>query len=163
MAFKMDYTNVNEVGDYSPAPLGVYKLKVGNAPKDIEETQSRNGDPMVIFYSYIANGPYQGKRVRHSIVFLPADSNGAGFAKKMLKSLGQPCEGNITVNPNNWRGKEFIARVGKDENNGKVYNTFETAETWAANDDTAPELGAIKEEAPVSQSKATVDLEEVPF
>ena len=108
--FRHDFTGVKEMGDFSPAPKGTYVLEILEA----KEGKSQAGDNMVNVKTQIAQGPFTGKWVWHKVTFISAGNPGAGFSKHFVKTIGQPYEGNVNINPAHWVGKRFEADLDVD-------------------------------------------------
>lgn len=124
-------------------PTGKYRLRI----VDTEEGRTLKGDYKVTVKVRVVGGDHDGKTIPfHTVTFKGRDEEGkplpgAGRAIHFLKTIGEPWEGEFTVNHLTWRGKEFIGDVIEDEYNGKVNNK-------------------IKEVMPVPADDV---LEEVPF
>lgn len=115
MAFSQDYSGVNEAGDFSPAPAGIYRLKV----VETKEGQTRNGDNKVDVTLKIIGGRDSGKKVWNTVSFLAPDAPGAGFSKHFLRVISQPFEGRVNVDPMRWMGQEFMARLDVEDYENK--------------------------------------------
>lgn len=119
MSFQTDMSEVKEVG--SMVPPGEYALRVLVA----EEGVTANGDNKVTVDYEVYEGEWKGTPVKfHTVVFFrDPKSKGAGFAKMVLKALGEPNEGAITVNSKNWIGKVLTATIEHETNpkDGKSY------------------------------------------
>lgn len=90
---------------------------------DTEELESSKGYPMVkCICEVIDDLDYEGETVWHFVTFIPKELPGAGIPIHFLKSIGEPWEGKITVEPKNWRGKAFSGYVIVDEYKGKKNN-----------------------------------------
>lgn len=113
--FKVDFSGVEESGDFSPAPAGTYTLKV----LEIEEGKSQRGHNMVNVTLAIVGGSFDGKKVFHKVTFIPKGEPGAGFSKHWLKVIGQPYEGEVTVSPLRWRGARLEADLSVEDYENK--------------------------------------------
>src|SRR5258708_39701752 len=90
---------------------------------EIAEKMSNNGYQMVNIKCVVVEHPkYNGTPIWHNVVFLPKESKGAGIAIHFLKSIGQPWEGTIQVDPQAWEGKRFMGYVTDREYGGKKYS-----------------------------------------
>lgn len=150
MKMSMDYGNTNEAGDFSPAPSGIYKLKI----MTLEDGETRNGDPKVSVVLKVSAGQYVGKKVYHNVTFMAPDHPGAGFAKHWLRVIGQPYEGKVTVDTSRWGGAEFLARLAVEEytnKNGDKREKNVIEESWNLKDEDAPETGELP---PVQKAQA---------
>lgn len=141
--FNMDMTGVEETGDFSPAPVGTYVLKI----LDTKEGKSQRGHYQVDVTLAIAGGQYDGKKVWHKITFIPKGEPGAGFSKHWLKVIGQPYEGAITVNPVRWRGarleadlvtEEYVDKEGVSKRKNAIRELRAVNAPGAASDSTPP-------------------------
>ena len=93
---------------FSLLPDGPYDFQI----TDIKEKTTKNGDPMVnVTCEVINSSEYNGKKVFMNVNFLQTGKPGAGMSTHFLKSIGQPWEGAVTVDPDNWVGEQFKARV----------------------------------------------------
>jgi hypothetical protein len=95
-------------------------------PKD---GTTKNGDPNVSILCEVFNdGEYAGERVFHTVNFLPAKlpdgkpTPGAGMSIHFLKTIGEPWEGNFSVDSSKWVGRKFKGYVIAEEYKGKTKN-----------------------------------------
>ena len=95
------------------------------------EGTSKNGDPQVVFLAEVIDDDgYKGERVMHTVTFLPPKgkdgkpSAGAGMAIHFLKTIGQPWEGEIEPEAEEWIGAKLDAYTLTEEYNGKTKNKF---------------------------------------
>ena len=140
VSFKYDATGV-QIMDFSPVPPGNYHVVIAGT----ESRLTSNGYPMEAVTLLIDEGPRKGQRIWHNVTFMPKEKNGAGIAIHFLKTIGESWEGEIEVNPDNWVGKRFLAKIGIREYNGK-------------------ELNQVTEILPVTDGVAFKDMaSEVPF
>lgn len=141
-----------EAKNFTPAPEGEYWLVVKEASdiKDMGPRITRNGDPYVMVTCEVDEGPYLGKMVWHNVTFMKAGAPGAGMAVKFLKTIGEPWDGEIDINPAIWIGRRFRAKlkIGKD-NQGRPKNEIAYL--------LEPEISS-----PVAQPNSMSD-DEVPF
>lgn len=106
-----------------------------------KEGTTKNGDPKVdILVQVTTAGEFEGERLFHSVTFMPKDKPGAGMAVHFLKTIGQPYEGKIKVDPTQWVGAEFQGYVIQDEYQGKKGNKIKGVEpiAEAKKDDSLP-------------------------
>lgn len=90
-------------------PDGTYELKIVK----VEERRTKNKDPMVNVTCEVVNdNTYNGKKVYHNVTFMPKDKKGAGMSTHFLKCINQPWEGAVSVEPNDWIGEVFKAKLG---------------------------------------------------
>ena len=117
MSFHYDQTGVTPSSGFGPVPKGTYLLKIIR----IEEKKSSKGDPQVIVDYEIQDTEYLGKKIRfHRVTFLGKDEEGkpregAGIAIHFLKTIGEPWEGPVTIEPQRWIGKLLRAKVDVEE------------------------------------------------
>lgn len=91
----------------------------------------------------IDNAQYQDCRVFHTVTFMPKEKDGSGMAIHFLKTIGQPFEGKLDIQSQDWIGGKLTGYAITDEYKGKVKN----------------KLGEIKEYAATGSSKG----DSVPF
>jgi hypothetical protein len=107
--FSYNAEGVEMGGKFAPAPVGVYTLKIIEAT----EKTTKNGDPMISVKCEIDDtGSYLGTTVWNNVVFIPKGRKGAGIGLEFLKAIGQPFEGQLEIDANNWIGKSFRAKLG---------------------------------------------------
>lgn len=117
MTFNYDTSGVKETGDFSPIPKGTYMVRIGK--KELKKTAK--GYPMVSVTLTVEDGEHAGRKLWNNVVFPPKDQPGAGMAKHWLHAIGQPFEGEVTVDPEEWAGLVKVdVEVG--EYNGKPKN-----------------------------------------
>lgn len=146
--FKYDYSGVRERGEgLDPIPEGDYSFVITK----VEERRTKNKDPMVHVTCKVMEGLYAGRIVWHNVNFLPKDNKGAGMSKHFLHVIGQPFEGMVDVEPNEWINATFCAHVKIEEFNGKTQNNID-------------EIYDAEAAAPAAAGEAGGDaIEEVPF
>ena len=126
-----DATNLNNEGGFTPAPEGEYNLSIVDIhdTKEGVQRKTKNGDDYVSVECEIDDpGNWLGKKVFYGVTIMEPNPDGtsrkgAGMAIHFLKSIGEPWEGKIEINTDNWVGKRFRAKlkVTKD-NQGKARN-----------------------------------------
>ncbi|HEX9504244.1 MAG TPA: hypothetical protein VF974_08090 [Patescibacteria group bacterium] len=126
MGFHYNAKGINlDTAPITPIPEGHYTLIINEASdiKDGSQRITKNGDPYVNVKCSVDKGEYIGKIIYHNVTFLHPDKNGSGIAIKFLKTIGEPWENEFDVEPSNWIGKTFKAKVivGKD-NKGRSRN-----------------------------------------
>lgn len=122
MGFKHDYSGVKEFGEgFEPIPEGDYNFVITKT----EERMSKNKNPMVHVTCKVLDGTNAGRLVWYNVNFLPKDNKAAGMSKHFLHVIGQPYEGNVMVNCEDWVDAEFRAHVKVDEFNGKPQNDID--------------------------------------
>lgn len=147
-----------------PVPAGDYLLQVIDARGG---TTQKGGKKVVLDYKIAAlydkqkgdylESPHAGRKIRfHSVgLFFTKESQGFGIMKHNLKSFGQPYQGEIRVQPNNFIGRLVLARVVIDDE-GKYNNVDWITEGVALPESERARLG-IQALGPVEKE------EEVPF
>lgn len=70
----------------------------------------------------IDNPQWQDCKVFHTVTFMPKDKGGAGMAIHFLKTIGQPFEGKLDIDSQNWVGSKLQGYAITDEYKGKVKN-----------------------------------------
>jgi hypothetical protein len=84
------------------------------------------------------------------------------MAIHFLKCIGEPWEGKIKVNPNNWFGKTLKAKVGADVDTvGRPKNVI--VSIFPDPNAVVPGGEVAATPAPVTAEATGVDKEEVPF
>lgn len=128
MPFVHDAAEPTSGGGTRLLPAGKYELVITK----IEEKKSKNNDPMVNVTCEVKNNEeFNGKKVFHNVTFLPKDKPGAGMSTHFLKTINQPWEGAVEVNPESWVGESFMAKIStreydkKDGTKGKTNNIDE--------------------------------------
>lgn len=131
MSFPHDAAAPTEGGGSRLLPAGKYELLITK----VEEKKSKNGYPMVNVTCEVKNNEeYNGAKVFHNVTFLPKDKPGAGMSTHFLKTIGEPWDGAITVDPDAWVGESFVAKIStreydkKDGSKGKTNNIDEIEE-----------------------------------
>lgn len=105
--FKHNYTGTKESGDFIPAPKGDYSLKI----IEVKEGMTKNNDKNAIVKLVITEGQYANTLVWHNVSFIQPGNPGAGISKHWLHSIGQPFEGDIEIEPQNWVGIVIFATL----------------------------------------------------
>lgn len=118
MGFDYDGTGVEVKGfsGFEPLPENVYDFQIVN----FKEQLTKNGDQMVnVTLEVVESLQFNGRMVWHNVTFFPSNNKHAGIALHFLKCIGQPWEGKIAVNPENWIGKRIRAKVRPEKYIGK--------------------------------------------
>lgn len=111
--FTHDAAEPTAGGSADLLPDGTYELRIMDVK---EKTTKKDSYPMVNVTCLVINNPsFIGKKVFHNVTFMPKDKKGAGMSTHFLKCINQPWEGAIEVNPKNWIGEVFKARVASRE------------------------------------------------
>lgn len=92
----------------------------------------------------INNTQYQDVRVFHTVTFMPKEKDGSGMAIHFLKTIGEPYEGKLDIDSQDWIGKKLQGFAVTDEYKGKVKN----------------KLGEIK---PIGEGEQKEKSDDIPF
>ena len=117
--FPYDTTGVKEAGNFPPIPDDEYLFRI--VETIVGKTVS-GADILVKVTLVVKDGEYAGRKVWHQVCFKPPQEAGAGFAKHWLHAIGEPYEGKISVDPDNWIGKVVRATTKIEEYNNKKNN-----------------------------------------
>lgn len=99
-------------GKFEPAPRGFYTIQVADT-KDGMTTPGKNPSrPMVVLECEIADGPYLGKKVWHTVVQIPADAKGHGIMVHSLHAFGMAHDGDLDFDTDEFQGKTAKALLG---------------------------------------------------
>lgn len=115
-------------------PKGTYEFEIiqflSKAGKEYpSEGLTKNGDPKVdLLVEVTTPGEFEGERLFHSVSFMPKDKPGAGMAVHFLKTIGQPWEGKLVIDPSQWVGQAFKGYVIEDEYQGRKSNKIKSVE-----------------------------------
>jgi hypothetical protein len=117
MAYDYDATGVNVDGDFL-VPDGEYVLTI----KGTKEGKSKEGSHYQVTVNYqVAEGEHKGTPINfHRITFKPKEDKSAWMAISYLKAIGQPYQGQFTVDPKEWEGKSVLAWLEQREWQGKT-------------------------------------------
>lgn len=100
-----------------------FTTKDGSKTYPLEGYTKKNNYPKVdVLVEVVDEGEFKGERVFHTVTFMPKGTEGAGMAIHWLKTIGEPHEGKIRPNPQNWAYKRFQGFPFTDEYNGKKNN-----------------------------------------
>lgn len=123
MSFPHDAAAPTAGGERKLLPDGIYELQI----TDAKEGKSKAGDIMVnVTCEVINNNEFNGAKVFYNVTFMPKEKPGAGMSTHFLKTIGQPWDGAIIVEPDNWVGEQFKAKIGTREYKNKMGNTVKT-------------------------------------
>ena len=116
--------NMNEDG-FSIVPEGKHILEI----VETEEKTSANGDPQVI----VTLEDEQNNTMRHFVTFLPVGNKGHGIGKHWLKCLNVPYDGDIEVEPEDWKGRMIKVDVFHQRNDkGRTFANIDISTIEAA-------------------------------
>jgi hypothetical protein len=142
--FETNLDGVPENKMNEPLPEGRYNLRIKSATEKV----TKAGDPMVVVDYEVMDGPHAGRNVRfHNVVFFKdKERKGAGMSKTYLKTIGEPFEGQITVDSNRWIGKCLTAKTANEKGkDGNTYSVVKFVDKYII-DYTAPQSDAIDQE-----------------
>lgn len=121
MGKRYDGTGVDASGGYPIIEKeGWYPFRIVVAT----EGTSKNGNYQVTVDAVCLDPRWKDYPVRHWVTFLPKEQKGAGMALHFLKTIGEPHEGVIDVDPMSWERKVFMGKVVINEYDGKKNNKF---------------------------------------
>jgi hypothetical protein len=115
---EFDATGIDMNKTYSLMPDGKYRLTI----KSVEQSVTKKGYTMFTVVFECEEPDYLGSRVYHNVVVIPKGQKGEGMALSFLKAIGEPWEGKIQINPNNWLEKSAFAFVTQETYNQKTRN-----------------------------------------
>lgn len=110
MKGKANMSGVTEQGLYEVLPEGTYTFDIQEATGKT----SNNGDPLINIKLVVAEGEFKGKFVWDNILIPSPDSPAAkilGRTKHFLHCIGQPFEGDIEWDSDDWGWQKVQARV----------------------------------------------------
>lgn len=116
--FSFDSTGIDPNGGFPLLPEGWFPFRVLVATEGV----SKSGNKQVTVDAVCLDPRFKDYSIRHWITFLPTGSKGAGMAIHWLKSIGEPWEGKIKVDPLSWERKTFMGKVEVSEYQGKKNN-----------------------------------------
>lgn len=130
--FTHDAAAPTEGGGSTLLPAGTYDFVITK----VDEKKTQAGFPMINVTCEVKNNnEFNGAKVFHNVSFLPKDKPGSGMSTHFLKCINQAWEGAITVEPNDWVGEEFKAKISpreytkKDGTTAKTNNITEVSES----------------------------------
>jgi hypothetical protein len=120
MPRNLDYGS-EKAAKFELLPAGDYLLEIAEVSES--ETKEKGLYMVTVHYKVLKPDQYKGRQVKyHNVVFIPAGNPGAGRVLYFLKTIGEPYEGAVSVNPQNWIGKRIAAKVGVKTYNGRQNN-----------------------------------------
>lgn len=108
-------------GKFQPLPEGEYRFVIEDA---VEKVSKEKRLPMVeVLLSVIEDNKYQGKTLKHFVVFIPAGQKGDGMCVHFRRCIGVPYGGEDDVDASTWKGRKLRATLKTEERdyNGKHY------------------------------------------
>lgn len=105
---KIDFSNIDEVQDFSPIPNGRYLCEIIG----IEETSTRNGDAMWKIQLEVSSGEYEGRCLFDNLVF---SEKCLGRVKLFWASIGLDVSGEVDVTPDLAECRTCNVEVGTEE------------------------------------------------
>lgn len=121
-----------------------YVTKDGSKEYPLEGYTTEKKYPKVDFLAEVIDDPeFNGSRVFHSVTFMPKETDGkqtpgAGMAIHFLKTIGQPYEGKISPNSEDWVGAKFLGYALEDEYKGKKKNKIGEIKVYEPKKDGIP-------------------------
>jgi hypothetical protein len=120
MKYKLNKTDYDSnSGNFEPIPEGEYLLQI----MDFKERETKNGDPMIGVQLEVVDGDHAGRFVFHNVILYKPTSpgiKGMGMTRHFLHCIGEPYEGDIDVDTDNWIPRQVRAEVFHEEYNGKT-------------------------------------------
>lgn len=98
-------------------PQGFYTFQITDFREKNKEGHAlvtKNGDPKIMAICEIVDGDNAGKSCIHNVIIYQPKSpsiKGIGITRHFLKCIGEPWEGDLNIDPDNWVGKQFKAEV----------------------------------------------------
>ncbi|MBF0342786.1 MAG: DUF669 domain-containing protein [Nitrospirae bacterium] len=105
---EIDFTNVEEIDDFSPLPEGKYICEL----QHIDERQTRNGDRLWALKFKIVVGEYAGRFLFDNMVF---STNTLKRVKHICKNIGLDVSHKLSLSPALLIGRKVILDTVTDE------------------------------------------------
>ena len=105
-------------------------LEIGEQAFEIEDKidgKTQKGDPKVTLKLIGLDGPNQGRRIRHTVIFFPEGNSAEWIAKAFMSAIGverNPETGEFEYDTDNWPGRKFKATVEHGEYQGQKQNNL---------------------------------------
>ena len=100
-----DFDASGRVSDFCSVPAGTYRCRVA----EVRPGTTRAGDERWSLSLVVTEGPHAGKQAAwDSIVF---SIRGRARARMVLRSLGLPTAGRVTIEPSDLDGREALVEV----------------------------------------------------
>ena len=121
--YKYNYNGVDESGSFQNLPNGEYKGIISSYSevntKTKEPLVTRNGDPKINLKITITDpSEFKGMMIFPDIIlYLDPKSRGSGMTKHFLHCIGEPYEGEININPDNWINKTVFMSIELEDPN----------------------------------------------
>ena len=117
---KIDFSQIDDVQDFSPLPDGKYLCKL----KEVEESETQNRDEMWKLRFEVVEGKYTGRIIFDNMVFSEAALK---RVKLICSRLGLAVSGEVDLSPSALKGRRCHVSVlteeyEDDENNIKKRN-----------------------------------------
>lgn len=112
-------SGVDESGVFDPIPEGKHYAKI----TEIVPSTSKNGDPMFAVKLTLRSGPNQDEWCWDNIIIPKPDSPAIkilGRSKHFLHAIGQPYDGEIEYDTEDWLWKAVSIDVKHEEYKGKI-------------------------------------------
>jgi len=105
---EVDFTHVEDIGDYEPLPAGPYKCKLA----DIEEGSSSKGHEMWKLRFTVEDGEYAGRCIFDRLTFSPSALK---RVKLLCSCLDIQVEGKVELAPGMLLDKLCVVHVGQED------------------------------------------------
>jgi hypothetical protein len=118
MRGKADMNGVQEGGKFERIPDGDYYSRI----TEVKDKVTANGDPMASITLTITEGKFEGRKMWDNIIFPHSESPAIkilGRSKHFLHAIGEPYEGAIEYDTDNWKFKDVIINVGFEPAKGE--------------------------------------------
>ena len=143
-----------DAGDFSPLPPAEYVFKCEEAKLGETSTHRKKIDLTLV----VDEGEFEGRKVWHTLTFIPKGDAGHGLTISCLKAFGllDPEEpSRIRVNREDFEGRTARARTKIEEYQGKNRTKIER---WISSEQpaTAPSAPAVSKPAAAPKTAASV-------
>ena len=147
MRGQTDMRNVKEQGEYSLPSVGTHVVEL----VDKIDKESSNGDPMISIKLLIAEGIDTGSWVWDNILIPSPESPSSkilGRTKHFLHCIGEPYDGEIEWDSNNWIGKVFKIKVDHELPNQYHKNTKAIVSGYIIDEEASGKAQPANDEVP---------------
>ena len=105
---RINFKNVDDVKDFGPLPEGTYLCRLA----EVEEAETRYGDPMWKLRLEVAAGPYLGRYIFEN---MPLSNAGLPRVKLICHCLGIDTSGEVDLTPAMLKGRTCQVAVEIEE------------------------------------------------
>ena len=121
----MKANGAEEAGSgFPPIPEGEYYLVVKKVTDGVVASSGRQKANLEF---EVGTGPYEGRKIWHTLTFIPEGDAGHGIMVQALKALGMPHDGELDFDSQELLGKVCRAKIIIDTYDGKKNNKIATA------------------------------------